>query len=326
MSAGAMRRLAAPLSPRRRNQLASLLTRPRLWGLSETALHPPVLVSGAPRSGTTFLAELLADGTGGRIVFEPMAHGLTYRRLRALTRPMVLMPSPELLQAVDWLLHAPLPYNHRIDHLARAGCSGTRIVKDLRLSFCLPEIAAAFPETTILHIVRHPFDTIRSHLKLTLATDHLTRARRRVGLLLGHPDLKTRIPWLQRVRFDPESAAQMQLVEWCVTQFPVAQAAVAGRIEILRYADLVRAETRDETLDVLASVLRARAIPFDCARLQPDRPSTTSNTGEAPVPARRIDRYQGVFPKAETAAMFAILSEAGMMADAGHDVFGQRLA
>jgi len=123
------------------------------------------LILGSGRSGTTWLTELAAAGTDGRIIFEPL-HPKCVRGRMALPRRPYLppdQPCSEMRPIFDPVFDGSLRsvwsdrYNDRF-------CYRHRLIKEIRANLCLGWIAKTYPQVRIALIVRNPINVAQSQM------------------------------------------------------------------------------------------------------------------------------------------------------------------
>lgn len=308
------------LGYRKVNQLLTLKYRNRHANLSEEH-KTPIIVSGSQRSGTTFLAECLSRATQARLMFEPLATSGTYSRTRQLVRRTQKLPfSSELHESLTWLMKGDLPYNHKVDAITPPIHYQRRLIKDLSLGFALPEIAAAFPVIPIFHIVRHPLDSIRSHLKLKIRLDHLTVAQRNITRCLQQTDILDQYPWLSKIDINFQNAAELELIAWCIDNGRLIEPLQCSNALVVKYEDIAGKEIPDSIWDILEE----HGVKFDRTKTDISRFSQTTNSSETEGmrQGKMVGKYLDMFEADEITHLRGILLAAGLMAEGVRSVFG----
>lgn len=145
---------------------------------------PTLLVSGTARSGTTWLAEILARATRSRLMFEPLAPralpaGVEVPEFACL-RPGARMPSLEahLRRVFDGRIRDPWIDKQPVTCRPRG-----RLVKSVRTSFMLSWLAQEFPDLGFVFVTRDPWSVVRS--RIAMGWDPLPD----LCALLGQPSL-----------------------------------------------------------------------------------------------------------------------------------------
>jgi Sulfotransferase family len=118
------------------------------------------------RSGSTWLAEVLASAPGSRLIYEPAnLPGRLFTGEAAALEDLPTGPGEEL-DAVERALvgrvHGPW-----VDRLGSGGALvARRVVKDVRAMGLLGTVAARHPATPVVVLVRHPLAVARSAVAL----------------------------------------------------------------------------------------------------------------------------------------------------------------
>ena len=260
-----------------------------------------------PRSGSTWLAELLATTPGTRLIFEPA--NLPYAGRPDLGTDMISLPrvgpgddlggaGALLKRAVTGRLRS-----HWSDQLTTTRLARRRIVKDIVGVGALAWIADRWPSMPIIVLVRHPLAVAHSLVELTWSMNNATSAQ---DFIAAHaPDA------------DPGLAAAALLGE--VTQWADDHAAALGsdaarHALVIFYEDLVRVP--DEQIARIERHLAAhggrawRTLRID--RSTVDRPSFASFRRQSATVADRIEPWRDAYrPEVVTEAM-AILASRGL--------------
>ncbi len=173
------------------------------------ALSNTVLLTGSGRSGTTWLANIIAANPNFRIIFEPF----DYRRVPE-ARGMPLMPYmrpdesyPEweayLSQVMKGRIHNPW-----VNRMGNRWWARRRLVKTIRANLMLLRIDRMF-RTPIVFMTRHPCAVVLSRMRLKWDT-HIEEFLAQPRLTEDHLD-----------RYMPQIASsttevQRQAVMWCI--------------------------------------------------------------------------------------------------------------
>lgn len=126
---------------------------------------PSMFVSGAARSGTTWLAEVLAEATGSRLLFEPLAPQAIPSGLDVPVFPY-LRPEddrPDLEAHLRRLLSGRIrdPW---IDKQPVTRRPRGRLLKSVRAAYMLGWLARRFPGVVIVFVTRDPWSVVRSRI------------------------------------------------------------------------------------------------------------------------------------------------------------------
>lgn len=126
---------------------------------------PTLLVSGTARSGTTWLAEILARATRSRLLFEPLAPQAAPAGVQIpvfpCLRPDERHPTLEahLRRVFDGRIRDPWVDKQPVTCRPRG-----RLVKSVRASFMLGWLARAFPDLVFVFVTRDPWSVVRSRI------------------------------------------------------------------------------------------------------------------------------------------------------------------
>lgn len=136
-----------------------------------------IVVAGTARSGTTWVGDVVAQATNSRIIFEPFLidhHGdfVLSRARRLLARalrnyqlyiPARLGPQERRFAQTDHILRGQVR-SFWSEMQARPGVFRHRVVKEVRANLFLGYLAANWPATRILLVLRDPNQVIASQL------------------------------------------------------------------------------------------------------------------------------------------------------------------
>lgn len=193
------------------------------------------MISGATRSGTTWLGEILNYDNAHRLIFEPFL--------------------PESVQAAEEFAPYPyLPRTHRDPRRverARAILTGQvfepafdrgnlresatrRIVKDVRTNMLLPWLQEILPDMRIVLIVRHPFAVAASRYRMAWAN--------RTPALLAQEKLIERYPIIAEVagEIDEDCVFEHSILLWAALHYvPMREGLRQRNLHIVHYENLV---------------------------------------------------------------------------------------
>lgn len=214
---------------------------PRLWSAGTAFADPhhdaarAVLVAGSARSGTTWLAELLAAGRPVRLVFEPLRRDLV-RAARAVPRSYYVPPGTDDPEVED-LLRRILEGRVRSlwsDNHNRCRRAEGRVVKEVRANNLLPLVVRRFGQVPVLWILRHPLAAAYSADQLGMATE--------LDELVSQPRLLDACSDEQRRAAERGAAAggvEAYVLRWCLEQWLPLRHLRSGQVHVVLYEDLV---------------------------------------------------------------------------------------
>jgi hypothetical protein len=133
--------------------------------------HCRAFVSGAGRSGTTWVAEIIASEIHGRIIFEPF-----YARVikNFGLGPLPYMPPSVRNEPLLAYCHNVVTGRIRhewIDRQVNHFFPEYRVVKEVRSNFFLKWFTYNFPTVPILFIIRHPCAVVLSRMQYSRIED-----------------------------------------------------------------------------------------------------------------------------------------------------------
>ena len=196
--------------------------------------NPAFIITGSGRSGTTWLAEILAAHLHGRIIFEPFRPGIV-PSLAGLNNRQYLRPgdpAPEFFSGIETILRGNIRnawtdrYNDRFRY-------STRVIKAIRANLMVGWMLEAFPDTRILHVVRDPFPTMSSQKKGGWKLD--------ISKFTTQTDLMTDYLHPFRPLIDEaDTADKLAALHWAIENYvPVSQAHSgewpSNRITVMSY-------------------------------------------------------------------------------------------
>lgn len=148
---------------RRRRTAAALRRGAHLDVLGDEARS--VWLCSWQRSGSTWVASVLASAPHSRLIYEPAnVPGALYTGELAARTPLPTTGGPELdaiARALRGRVRGPW-----VDQLAPVGVPVRRVVKDVRGVGLLPLVSARHPRTPIVVLLRHPLSIARSVVRL----------------------------------------------------------------------------------------------------------------------------------------------------------------
>jgi len=273
----ATRRILSGYSPQQalqrvsRRALSPLLL--RATASSSYDLRSTLVIAGSPRSGTTWLAELLNRIPRSAILFEPEhIQQVPEARKAGLTWHTIKEPDehwPEGQQFFDKVLRGQLISSWTVSHvpLSNAVAPRTWIVKFVDANFMLGWLARHFPIKPPALLVRHPCAVIASQLRRGWSNPHPPRLK---GFLTKYPQFKD---YLETLSDPAEFAAALWSMQtyaplmlprpWPFVLIPYEELAADPRRELTRLFDAWRMPLPDGVLESAV------------------RPSGTTDTGSA---------------------------------------------
>lgn len=194
-----------------------------------------ILIAGTARSGTTWLAEIIASQVACRIMFEPF-HSIKVKAFRTFEYFQYVRPATENAQLYaycDTVLRGRIRHPW-IDREAAILRPDYRLIKEIRANLFLKWMQQRFPQAPLLFIIRHPCAVVLSRLQLQWATDS------DIASFLCQPQLikdflSDKMDIITQVRSD---AAKHALI-WCINNIVPLQQFAPKDLPIVFYEHLV---------------------------------------------------------------------------------------
>ena len=190
-----------------RRAISPLLVRTTSLGTHD--IRDTLLVAGSPRSGTTFLAELLNQIPRSAILFEPEhIQQVPEARQAGLTWHTIKYPGDDWAQGrrfFERVLRGRLITSWTVSHVPLPSAVAPRvwIVKFVDANFMLGWLASQFPVRAPVLLIRHPCAVIASQLRRGWSNPHPPRLK---GFLARYPQFTE---YLETLRDPAEFAAAL---------------------------------------------------------------------------------------------------------------------
>lgn len=228
-----------------------------------------ILIAGAPRSGTTWLAEMLNHANDYRVIYEPFNRNFV-PLCRDFSGIQYLRPDDNNIR---YLHPARAIFSGRIrgpwvDRHNRRRFAQRRLIKDVRSNLMLKWVRVHFPEMPIVFLVRHPCAVALSRVSINANDDVTQRVFfQQEALLADHlAPFAKEIGWI-------DTPFQRHIMIWCIQNLvPFAQLN-KGDAYLAFYENLI--VNPMEEFQKLFSFLKQ---PFDAAALEQrlGKPSATA--------------------------------------------------
>ena len=248
-------------------------------------------VASWQRSGSTWLAQIVASMPGTRLVYEPAnVRQRLFKRgePRTLTLPLIgpgarFDDGAVLSKALDGSLRSPWVNLEVPSHR-----SVRRVVKDVRTIPVLPWMAGTFPEVPMVLLLRHPVAVAHSIIELGWIPDpDGLAADGRHG-----DDPEFRHDLRQRALLD-------EVALWSAHHGWAMSHPASARIHVMFYEDLVKQTTVE--IERLQAYLAGFHPVWSTWAPDPDaagRPSATSFRRQEGTPSEWIDNWSGAYDPA----------------------------
>lgn len=200
------------------------------------AATPTGVVAGVARSGTTWLADVLAAGRRARVMFEPF-HAQRVEGYRQFEYLQYLRPDtddPALLAFAENVLRGRIRHPAWIDQNADHLFPRTRVIKDVRICLFLRWLTEHFPDVPAIFVVRHPCAVVASHLGLEWSVEQDFRS------ILAQPQLiedhlTSHSDWMHGLRDQVDMLATI----WSVENLVALRQLRGSNVPVVFYENLV---------------------------------------------------------------------------------------
>jgi hypothetical protein len=285
----------------------------KLYRDTERQTAKSIMIAGTARSGTTWLADIIASQFPCRIMFEPFHSQLVldFQGFHTFHYMRPAEPNSELLSYCRKIFTGDMRHpwiDRQVEHLFPR----YRLIKEIRANLFLKWIHNAFPEIPLLLLIRHPCAVVLSRMRLGWATDtdidSFLRQNKLVDdFLAAQTDL---------VR-GAKTIAEKHAVIWCVHNLvPLKQFGPQG-LGIVFYENLC-SQPEIEIPKIFRLIRRDFKESVYQHLLNPSM--TTSPAGPVVTGTNRIDRWQKELSVAEINDILYIVDAFGL----GH-LYGESL-
>ena len=277
----------------------------QLYRNPNTSLENSILVAGTARSGTTWLADILAGMLNGRILFEPFNPRLV--QPYSSFHYFQYMRPDEPNEALKIFCHQVLTGNlchpwidRQVDYLN----AENRIIKAIRANLMLKWLHGRFPQVPLIFIIRHPCAVVLSRMQLGWDTD------KDIEPFLAQPKLVEDFlePYLDMIA-QAKTDVEKHAIIWCISNLIPLKQFEDIPLHILFYEHLC---TQPETeLRRLISVIN---YPYQRKILtKVATPSATSRPTSAIVlGSERLTRWQNELSAKQAEKVLTIVNEFGL--------------
>jgi hypothetical protein len=264
-----------------------------------------ILVAGTGRSGTTWLADLIASQIPCRIMFEPFNpvyvpgyrdfHYFQYMRPGRDDRSLYTFACNVFTGKIR---------NRWIDHQNEKPFPKYRLIKEIRANLSLKWLHDHFPTVPILFIIRHPCAVVQSRMELEWATDT------DIEPFLLQPDLVSDhlIDHLDLIRRS-SSQEEKHAIIWSVSNLvPLAQFN-PGELKIVYYENLCTQPEAElpEIFETIGQRYESGVVT------QSNRPSMTTRPTSAVVTGNnRIARWSNSLSSRQIDRVLKIVEAFGL--------------
>jgi hypothetical protein len=156
----------------------------RIYRDTNSDIRKSMIIAGAGRSGTTWLANIVASQLPCRIMWEPFnPHAIeAFSQFSDFLYKRAADPDPALYAYASDVLKGTIDHKW-IDREISRVCVEYRIVKEIRANLFLNWLHKSFPDVPLLVIVRHPCAVVLSRMEANWG------ASADLGAMLSQPEL-----------------------------------------------------------------------------------------------------------------------------------------
>jgi hypothetical protein len=264
-----------------------------------------ILIVGTGRSGTTWLADMIASQISCRIMFEPFhskqVHGFHqfhyFQYMRQEEKNNALYNFCQKIFTGDirdsWI-------DRQVDHLNPR----YRLIKDIRANLFLKWIAENFPQVPILFIIRHPCAVVLSRMKLDWATDtDIAPLLEQTNLVDDF--LSDKMEIIHRSQTDEEKHA----VIWCISHLVPIQQFIDSTLNVVFYENLCLQPEIESS-----KIFRVINFEYDDSVFEViKQPSTTTVRSSAILTGEnRVARWKKDLSSKQIDSIFSIVENFGL--------------
>jgi hypothetical protein len=264
-----------------------------------------ILVTGSARSGTTWLANILASQGKFRIMFEPFNPNLVpeYRKFNYFQYMRPEEYDQDLYEFCNQVFTGKIR-NAWIDREIQYLLPQGRVIKCIRSTLMLRWLDIQFPEVPKVFIVRHPCAVVLSRMKLGWATDDDIRH------FLSQPNLMSdfladKLEIIARAKTDEEKHA----IIWCITNLVPVQQFVGQKLNLVFYEQMV--QNPPETIAKIFQILGLSMN--DSVSMTISQPSLTSTASSAILTGKNLtDQWKNELSTPMIDRILSIVNEFGL--------------
>lgn len=208
-----------------------------------------IVITGSPRSGTTWLAEMINTVPGSGIMWEPLHLGQQKDLAgRGFTWRTFIDPddrNPEYRQILGDILSGRRMDGHLGKYQSLGSLLTTRfwIIKFVRANNMLEYIARNFPTRVPILLVRHPCAVVSSQMHRRTRHQTVTRERTLENWSKGLPEIATqflaRYPEHRTYLESLDNWEEILAAVWCMDNMLLSGSSSAYSFIILSYEQLV---------------------------------------------------------------------------------------
>lgn len=206
----------------------------QLYRDADRDITKSILIAGTGRSGTTWLADIIASQLPCRVMFEPF-HSRMVSEFQRFHYFQYMRPAEQNRELWSFSRKV-LSGNIRqpwIDRQVDCLRPKLRVIKEIRANLFLAWLHAVFPDVPILFMIRHPCAVVLSRMQLGWATDS------DIVPFLSQPTLiddflSDHLDTIKRARTEEEKHA----IIWCISNVVPLKQFDHTRLKVVFYENL----------------------------------------------------------------------------------------
>ena len=268
-------------------------------------IRKSIIVAGTARSGTTWLADIIASQISCRMMFEPF-HSRKVKAFGQFNYFQYMRPaeeSEELRSYCARILRGDIRHTW-IDRQVENIFPKYRLIKEIRVNLFLKWIHNRFPDVPLLFLIRHPCAVVLSRMQLGWATDTdiepFLSQTELVDDFLGH-----KMDIIERARTVEEKHA----IIWCVSNLiPIKQFQSNG-LNVVFYENLC---TQPEA--EIPRIFQALRHHYQASAFQYlDQPSTTTLRSSAILTGdNKVSQWKKELLPTQIDSILSVVQEFGL--------------
>ena len=196
-------------------------------------INNTILFVGSPRSGTTWISNLLNHDNYFRYIFEPFREEIV--EMAAIgQQPYVILPentNQSIINAMTVILSGRLKQIPWINKYNRRKIASRRLIKGIRAHFFLKWLKDNFPEVKIVYLMRHPVPASLSKVNWesgwNTSENYLLSAPLYQRYLLPH----------QEIIRSAQTRFEIHIVTWCIQNYVALKEMKNDDLLIVYYED-----------------------------------------------------------------------------------------
>lgn len=270
-------------------------------------LENTVILTGLPRSGTTWLGEIVNTIPRSAMLFEPLHLRRVPEAKSAGFSWATLLESeaehPEALEFIERILRGQFINEWIARDLKIKDCLGMKvlIVKFVRAQRILEWMVSNFPIRRPLYIIRHPCAVVASQVRLEWKTriDH--------SAVMGEPILRL-FPHLTGFVEELETIEERLAAKWCLGNYYALSRSKPYNFELVTYEQLVTDGPAQ-----LERIFTALGFPVPEQAISNFKsPSVTTHFGDPWSSGNPINNWTKILDKEQIKRILDVVESFGM--------------